>query len=166
MTGDSVDKIANDIRAALATAERQGYDRGVAEGYERGVAETMQKIQSLVMGATSQPVSGHKVAVGTSEDAAPSAPDSPHKERQRAPKGLVRKVIVRELQRLPGLTPSEIEAGAEGELEEMISSSSYRSELRKGLKEGTYREEGGKWFLADQEKAEDSTQSKPSAFGF
>ena len=157
MTTLFLEEIILGLRAAVVDAE--------ARGYVRGVDETMQRIQQLVLGdraatksappeaAMAADVSGSVDSVGGESD-----------ERKRAPKGLVRKVITRELKRYPGMTPLQIAAKAENYLEKMIADASYRSELRKGRNSGHYREEGGKWFLAGIVKAEDGPESDPSAF--
>ena len=149
------------LRQAIADAEQRGY--------QRGVRETMDKIQSLVMpdattAASSSDVREATASVDTDDGEADDNSDTV-KERKRAPKGLVRKVIKRALEATPGLTPAEIEATAQDEFEKMIRASSYRSELRKGREAGLYREDDGKWFLVENEKAEDSPASNPSAFG-
>jgi hypothetical protein len=140
------------LRRAVAEAEQRGY--------ERGVRETMEKIHNVVMsdalGATLGGVARAiepeaDVGVNQSRDS-----DSATHDRKRAPRGLVRDVVKRALDKQPGLTPAEIEATAQGDLEKMIRASSYRSELRKGLDSGLYREQGGKWFLVERTKAEDS----------
>ena len=149
------------VRQVIAAAEQRGY--------ERGMRETMKKIQNLVMsdaGVATSSAEVRTVAIEaetenhTGEDNAPTP-----QERKRAPKGLVRKVIMRALTKRPGLTPAEMEATAQGELERMIRTSSYRAELRNGREAGLYREVGGRWFLVDEMKAEDSRSSVPSASG-
>jgi len=158
---DFENDIINWLRRALADAEQRGY--------QRGVRETMDKIQSLVMSDDRTALSSSNLRasthpVDTNDDEAEDNVDAAQ-ERKRAPKGLVRKVITRALEATPGLTPTEIEATAQGDLEKMIRASSFRGELRKGRKDGLYREDGGRWFLAEREKAEDGQSSIPSAFG-
>jgi len=154
-------EIISRLRHAVVEAEQRGY--------ERGVRETMEKIQSLVMPGSRSATSGGDVvaqthdANGDVEDAEDDA--TTIHERKRAPKGLVRKVIKRALAAKPGLTPAEIETTAQDDLEKMIRASSYRSELRKGRAASLYHEDGGKWFLVEKLKAEDSQTSIPSAFG-
>lgn len=155
------EKIIAQLRRAIAEAEKRGY--------ERGVRDTMDKIQSLVMSDTRAATSGGDASatiVGAAVDAdEPEDSDDTIRDRKRAPKGLVRKVVKRALAGRPGRTPAEIEMTAQGDLEKMIRASSYRSELRKGREAGLYREDNGKWFLVEQGKAEDSRSSMPSAFG-
>ena len=157
MTNQSLEEIIAGLRAAIADAELRGY--------ARGVDETMQRIQRLVLGdlAATKPAPPETVIV-TDVSGSVDSVRGESDERKRAPKGLVRKVIVRELQRNPGMTPLQIAAKAESDLERMIAAASYRSELRKGRDSGLYREEGGKWFLADRVKAEDGPESNPPAF--
>jgi hypothetical protein len=163
MGGDS--ELESDIiarlRRALAEAEQRGY--------LRGVRDTMDKIRNLVIsdasvaesgGYASSNSLGAVVDVVQFEDSDGTNPD-----RKRAPRGLVREVVKRALDKAPGLTPAQIEATAQGDLEQMIRASSYRSELRKGQEAGLYRESDGKWFLVEEGKAEDSRSSNPSAFG-
>jgi hypothetical protein len=154
-------EIITRLRQAVAEAEQRGY--------ERGVRETMDKIQNLVMSgariATSGVDSGTTTRDADIDDNDTEGKDSTVHERKRAPKGLVRKVVKRALTARPGLTPAEIEATAQDDLEKMIRASSYRSELRKGRESGLYREYDGKWFQVEEEKAEDSRSSMPSAFG-
>lgn len=149
------------LRQAVAEAERRGY--------ERGVRETMDRIQNLVMSDTHITTSGGQAAAARPEvqDEIDEAEHSDHTitDRKRAPKGLVRKVVKRALAARPGLTPAQIEATAQDDLEKMIRASSYRSELRKGREAGLYRENDGIWFLVEEMKAEDSQTSIPSAFG-
>lgn len=153
--------IISRLRRAVAEAERRGY--------ERGVRETMDKIQNLVMSDTTVTTSGgHASATELEADVEvdeAETSDNVVTDRKRAPKGLVRKVVKRALAARPGLTPAQIEATAQDDLEKMIRASSYRSELRKGRDAGLYREGDGKWFLVEEEKAEDSLSSMPSAFG-
>lgn len=149
------------MRQAVAAAEQRGY--------ERGVRETMDKIQTLVMSSASATTYSNEVRTvpieaGLENDIAQDSTPMTQ-ERKRAPKGLVREVIKRALTAHPGLTPAEMEATAQGDLEKMIRASSYRSELRNGREAGRYREDGGKWFLVEKMKAEDSQTSIPSAFG-
>lgn len=155
------EKIISQLRRAVAEAEQRGY--------ERGVRDTMDKIQSLVMSSTRVARYGGDASAtildATVDADEPEDSDDTIHDRKRAPKGLVRKVIKRALAGRPGLTPAEIETTAQGALEKMIRASSYRSELRKGREAGLYREDGGKWFLAEKLKAEDSQTSTPSAFG-
>lgn len=153
------------LRRAVADAERRGY--------ERGVKDTMEKIQRLVLGGAAvttgsseatvaDAVGGDAVekAMGDDADDADASVD-----RKRAPKGLVRKVIVRALNTGRGLSVQEIQATAQGDLEMMIQPSSYRSELRKGRDSGLYREDSGRWYLAAREKTEERPESTPSVFG-
>ena len=151
------DEVVVLVARAIEEAERRGY--------ERGVKDTMARIQQVVLGEVEAAKSGPGDVTSTAvveplitEDASPT-------QRKRAPKGLVRKVVQRALRERPGLTPKEIEATARDELERMISASSYRNELRKGRDSGLYREDGGRWYLAETEKAEDRPESHPSAFG-
>ncbi|NIZ13011.1 hypothetical protein [Phaeobacter sp. HF9A] len=145
------------LRQAITDAEKRGY--------ERGVQDTMEKIQSLVMtsgmgGSSSPPPNALAIDNDTQSDGFGGPVDS-SQERQRAPKGLARKVIQRALNENPGLTPAEIEETAQDDLEKMIRASSYRNELRKGREAGLYEESDGKWFLVDKEKAEEAGQASP-----
>lgn len=144
----------SEFEKAIIARMRQAIAEAEQRGYERGVRETMNKIQTLVMSSASAATSGAEVSTAaiasaikydTTDDNAPTAQD-----RKRAPKGLVRKVIKRALTARPGLTPAEMEATAQGDLEKMIRASSYRSELRNGREAGRYREDGGRWFLVEK----------------
>ncbi len=149
------------LRRAIADAESRGYDRGAKD--------TMAKIQRLVLGAAEPTTpSGEElkdVAPDHDEVDADSTEVDDGQGRKRAPKGLVRKVIVRALSDGSGLGVQEIQSTARGDLEEMIQASSYRSELRKGRDSGLYREDSGKWYLAANQKTEERRQSSPSVFG-
>ena len=149
------------LRCAISDAERRGYDRGVRE--------TMEKIQNLVFGGdeiatpSDRQVRHSEIEHDNAEDDTVEADEGI--DRKRAPKGLVRKVIVRTLSEGSGQTVQEIEATAKDDLEKMIKSSSYRSELRKGRDSGLYHEDSGRWYLVAKEKTEERPQSSPSAFG-
>ena len=153
------------LRRTVADAERRGY--------ERGVKDTMEKIQRLVLGGAEVATGSGEVIVAdvTSSDAVDTVVDGDADEvdaaidRKRAPKGLVRMVIIRALSDRSGLSVQEIQATAQGELEKMIQASSYRSELRKGRDSGRYREDSGRWYLAAKEKTEECLESTPDVFG-
>lgn len=72
------------------------------------------------------------------------------KSRQRAPKGLPRKLVSRVLHEnhFLGSTPQNIVDAAVTEDEKMIAVSTIRSELRKGKDEGRYVERDGLWSLS------------------
>lgn len=158
-------KMLEVLRCAISDAERRGYDQGVKE--------TMEKIQRLVLGSAAVATGSGDTDVvdGPHDDAVDNTVDGDAagvdagQDRKRAPKGLVRKVIVRALRDRGGLSVQEIHATAQGDLEEMIQASSYRSELRKGRDSGLYREDSGRWYLAAKEKTEERPESPPSVFG-
>lgn len=159
--------VTDGIQVLVLDAEKRGYERGDLDGYQRGVDETMKRIQQVVFGETAdaKPASAPAPNVSCGEFLATDSNDKEDdNKRKRAPKGLARKVIIRELQRRPGLTPSEIATGATADLEKMIADASYRSELRKGRGDDRYRYENGKWFLVDEAKTEVSPESNPSVF--
>lgn len=77
-------------------------------------------------------------------------------QRRRARQGLVREIIMRELQGVapPGLTPLELatrvrENPVSTEEERQVPDSSYRSELRAGGIAKKYVSSNGKWTIAD-----------------
>ncbi len=160
--------VTDSIAALVRSAEQRGYERGNREGHQRGVSETMRKIQQAVLGKAvlaSDSSNSTLDRPDTNDDAAESLTKVEQDSRKRAPKGLVREVITRELRLHPGKTAIQIEEGATTVLEKMIAAPSYRSELRKGRGDGRYRDENGKWFLVEEEKTEGGLQSNPSAFG-
>jgi len=73
---------------------------------------------------------------------------SPSPTRQRAPRGLVRSMNQRVLAQFPGVSQSDILSHAQTEDEKMIKPSSIGTDLRRGLKEGVYHTNDGKWFNA------------------
>lgn len=162
MSNDSnlEEEIVTRLRRAVADAERRGYDRGVHE--------TMAKIQSFVMPPQNITTYGREEpqhrATPNDNNSVGDDEDTSVEGRKRAPKGLVRTVVKRAIAQTPGLTASQIQETVQNELERMIQASSFRSELRKGREVGLYRENNGKWFLVETEKAEDSRSSIPSAF--
>jgi hypothetical protein len=150
------ERVAALVVRAIEEAERRGY--------ERGVKETMARIQQVVLGGAEGAKYGPGDVKPTDAVEPMIAESASPTQRRRAPKGLVRKVVQRALRERPGLTPKEIEETARDDLERMISSSSYRSELRKGRDSGLFREDGGRWYLAETDKAEERPESLPSAF--
>lgn len=140
---------------------REMLEEAEARGYARGREDAITAITAAA----------RNVAV----PAAPAAPAlvkdereaQDETQRQRAPRGLARKVCMRALLRKDGMMPREIEATAEGDMERMISASSFRSELRNGREHGLYRDEGGKWFLTEEGEAEAlrlASEDAPASF--
>jgi len=111
----------------------------VSDAYARGQSDETNRVLSLI----AQMPNTAKLE----EEGGDDADDNMDSDgRQRAPRGSVRKLIVRALMAFPeGLTTSEIMDLREGDLELMIKSSSVRSELRKGAAQGEFKEEGGRW---------------------
>ena len=154
-------KLIELLHRAVADAEQRGY--------ERGIKETMAKIQRLVLGgdeaATLSDLQVEQHAPEHDNAEGHNTADDDGNDRKRAPKGLVRKVIVRALSDRTGLSVQGIQATAQGDLEKMIQPSSYRSELRKGRDSGLYHEDSGRWYLVANEKTEERPESTPSVFG-
>lgn len=67
---------------------------------------------------------------------------------RRLPRGIVRQLIVRALQNAPnGLATVDIQRFALTPDEKAVNANALRTELRRGVVHGRYREEGGRWFL-------------------
>ena len=148
------------IRSVLHRAEHDAFQRGYEAALARMAefAKNAHRTPDLAQPADSiaGPIEGQPV-----EDV--EGQEEPRGVRKRAPKGLVRTVVKRALRERPGQTPGEIEGWAQTDEERLIQSSSYRSELHAGMRKGLYRNEGGRWFLAENGEAEDAHQDEPSA---
>jgi hypothetical protein len=133
--------------------------------YKRGYAAAMQRIQDVLSGGAT---AGDLPREHPDSEATHRAPDGPVK-RKRAPKGLVRDVIIRELSAAGpgGLTPSEIRSRARTADERAIPAASFRSELRLGRDSGRYQSlAGGRYAMPKEEKAGGADQSHHPAFSF
>jgi hypothetical protein len=122
--------------------------RAEAEAYERGKADAKRELLEFL---------GHK---GAPTDVFPQTQENsitqgePQQrsveERQRAPKGVARKLAMRVLySTIGGMTPAEILKHASSDHEKMVKPASMRSELRNGKQETLYIDENGKWMLTE-----------------
>ena len=131
----------------IRRAEAAAYERGKADAYERGKADARRELMAL----GSQPVAEVSIAPAPHYGHSINT-TTPARERQRAPKGIVRKFIIRVLaDNDNGMTPPAIVARAETEFEKMIKLASVRSELRAGRADGRYRDDNGHWYLVRSE---------------
>lgn len=120
-------------------------EAALAEAYARGKADAKRELRNLLM-ETDNALGG---AIGPTPE---RANDSDHDgaesyQRQRAPKGLPKKLIDRVLSgQTGGVSPQDIVDAAATEYEKMIKLSSIRGELRNGQRERRYSERDGLWF--------------------
>lgn len=141
--------------------------RAEEAAYERGKADAKRELLAF-LGAKVSMVSGEPKPSLISD----ASTDRPAQERQRAPKGIVPKFIINVLRRHAsanrGLTAKKIVSHAETDFEKMIKIASIRGELRTGRNDGRFREDGGRWFLAndggESEEAEARATDSPASF--
>lgn len=124
----------------IITAEQKRLEGVLRAAYDAGKADAKTEMLAVLSGERQD------MPASSSEDR------SSESGRKRAPRGLPKKLTKRVLKEnaIYGSTPQDILDAATDEFEKMISISSIRSELRKGLKEGAYKEADGKWYLATQ----------------
>ena len=157
--------IFQDKIAALLMEAR---DESYRDGYERGKSDAKRELLAF-LGARDGEVADLPAANADANNITqvcnPQRRDA--NERQRAPKGIVRKFVTRVLNESPGLTPQEMPDRATSDFERMIKVTSIRSELRNGRLQGRYQDDHGHWYLAsDGEEVEaegKSLQGQPSA---
>lgn len=138
--------------------------------YERGKADARRELLEFLGDKPSPAV-------------APQSPREPYtivsetinsgfeeQERQRAPKGMARTLILRAMRESiigGGIEPKDASEAARTDLERMVQVSSIRGELRRGRDKGQYVERNGKWYLADgevdEEAESDTSKGAPSA---
>ena len=124
--------------------------RAEAAAYERGKADAKRELLAYLRGPlmASKPKSS-LISMGsaTSED---TSGKTGRQDRQRAPRGIVRKLVTRVMRERGnlGMTPAQFIGHAATDGERMVKPASVRSELRAGRKRGRYRHDGDLWFLA------------------
>lgn len=117
-----------------------------AEAYVRGQADARKELLDLLGAGTGRRAAA-KVSRGRPSKPA-AAPKRRARGRKRAPKGSVPRFVERALRDNPGQTPPEILARAADDMERLIKLPSIRNELRNGEKQGKYKLNEGRWFLA------------------
>ncbi len=133
-----------------------------AEAYARGQADARTELLNLLGAGTPQ-------RAGPKASRAGSAKSTPAQKRRssgrkRAPKGSVPRFVEQALRNHPGQTPQEILARAADDMERLIKLASIRTELRNGVKQGKYEQNGGRWFLAGADAgAGEAPTSEPPA---
>ncbi|MBB4021754.1 MULTISPECIES: hypothetical protein [Actibacterium] len=149
MSSTNIDEIA----AIIRRIESAAYERGKVDA-KREMLAHLTSVDSDIKAPVAEP-RAHKVSDPVHID------DRPASERKRAPKGIVPRFVMEVLASNPGLTPKEISNRAATDFEKMIKATSIRSELRNGKASGKYREDSGRWFLAQTNKGEAEEQSLP-----
>jgi len=133
MSQNELDDIARDMRALLEKA------------YQKGVADTRAAILSAVQG----PVGQAAQPVARARTKPPSSG-----ERQRAPRGLIRKVITQMLAERGPMSLQDIEA-AIPDYDQEVSPKSAGTELRRGEEQGLYERDVAGWRLKVKSEADD-----------
>jgi len=127
-------------------------ERVRAEAYAQGKADAKSEMLRLLSsGDAPKPMTSAVMPPPPLLGATPisqAATIPPAPTRQRAPRGLVRSMNQRVLAQFPGVSQSDILSHAQTEDEKMIKPSSIGTDLRRGLKEGVYHTNDGKWFNA------------------
>ena len=134
-------------------------NREIRYAYERGKVDAKKEMLALLSaGDTAKARAIHTDDSGTQ-------PEQSHKERQRAPRGIVPSFVKRVLDNASGLTAKEIQERAETDFELMIKPASIRSELRSGRLAGKYIEDHGRWFTIqpNQDEAEETSSQEESS---
>ena len=145
-----------EVAVAMELADGE-YRRGIADGRAAQKRETLDFLSdsSAITPRLQMPDPARMIAERNS--VVPEGPNPweqvthhvrPASERKRAPKGMVRSLVVKVLGKVTnGLTPQGILDHAETDLERMVKPASIRGELREGFGDGRYRESRGQWFL-------------------
>ena len=122
-----------------------------AEAYARGKADAKAEMLTILMAGERMQAANVIATVDVRSDADNQTSND---ERQRAPRGAARTLVLRAMQMSGalGIEPRDANDVAENDLERMVQVSSIRTELRRGRGEGRYAERGGRWFLAPSEE--------------
>ena len=151
----NIDKIITDLRDALRAELNAAYERGKAD--EK--AELLDFLASSgdLRESDAQYVDSSVLRADNDEDGVSDVIEADI-DRKRAPRGLPRVLAERVMKEYEetGCTPAGILEQAQTDYEKMIKLTSIRSELRKGEKDGRYREHGGLWFLTEVDDVNES----------
>lgn len=148
------------VRDLIQRAEAAAYNRG----YRQGLADAEKRLLAAIRG-TSGEIKPSLIS-GAGAPADDTSTKAVIQERQRAPKGMVRKLVIRAMRECgnTGIVPARVIERATTDHERMVKIASVRSELRKGRNDGRYRDDGGRWFLArDGEENEEAETPKKDA---
>lgn len=141
--------------------------RAEAAAYERGKADAKRELLAYLGGSPIASNLKPSLISGASVSSEDTSGKAGGQDRQRAPRGIVRKLVTRVMREHGnlGITPAQFIEHAATDGERMVRPASVRSELRTGKKFGRYRVDGGLWFLArdDEENEETETPKKDAS---
>lgn len=148
MTYEKIEAALEALKTAMADDLKAAYEHGKRDAKAEILA--ILSTGGAVSVEVAQNAGKHGEVVLATISEAPDFTPANH-ERKRAPRGLPRTLTERALREYldVGRTPADILDYATTSYEKMIKLSSLRSELRKGEKEGRYREHSGVWFLTE-----------------